>query len=324
MDIKVKKSLVWAILFSIVFMVYLIWKVDWIHFVSIADRLSIKELLLAFVVFAIANFIRALRFYKLDHTGNKLSHWWTMNQVYNFMTSTLPGGAGEATTAYLLKRFSTFNMLSAFRILLLSRLMDLFALSMLFFVATILISSVTPYREAAIWLSGAAFLISSFALLRSSEQFALKLIQRLPGKNKIVQKVCEKLTELLKIAEEQRSNNLFGIALFLSVLMTFIGIVSMHVILRSFGVEFSLEQSFYCYGVYAIFQVIPVQGIAGIGTQAAWWTLALNAAGYNAPESIATGFVLYATYYIFVTLLALFSLLFWFKGSGKIELFAKT
>lgn len=324
MDIKVKKSLLWAILFSVGFMVYLIWKVDWIHFTLIANRLSIKELLLAFVVFAIANFIRAIRFYKLDHIGNKLSHWWTMNQVYNFMTSTLPGGAGEAATAYLLKRFSAFNMLSAFRILLLSRLMDLFALSMLFFIATILISSDTPYREAAIWFSGAAFLISSVALLRSSEQIALKLIQRLPGKNKIVQKVCEKLTELLKITEEQRSNNLFGIALFLSVLMTFIGIVSMHVILRSFGVEFSLEQSFYCYGVYAIFQVIPVQGIAGLGTQAAWWTLALNATGYNAPESIATGFVLYATYYVFVTLLVLFSLLFWFKGSGKIESFTKT
>jgi len=324
MDIKVKKRLLWAIIISIGFMFFLLLRIEWEHFSLIAGRLDIKTLIAAYCVFILGNLVRTFRFYKLDHMDNKLTHWWNINAFYNFITSTLPGGAGEAVTAYVLKRFSKFNILGAFRILLLSRFMDLLALSALFFISAILISDVTPYREAAIWFSGAAFLISSVALLRSSEKIALKLIQRLPGQNKLVQKVREKLSELLKIAEEQRSNNLFGITLFQSVLMTFIGIVSIHLALRSFGVEFSLEQSFYCFGVYAIFQVIPVQGIAGLGTQAAWWTLALNAAGYNAPESIATGFVLYATYYIFVALLALFSLLFWFKGSRKIESFTKT
>ena len=97
---------------------------------------------------------------------NKLAHWWYISAFYNFFTATLPGGAGEAATGYVLKRFLKFNILSALRILLLSRLMDIFALSALFFVSAIMMSSDTPYREAAIWLSGTLFVISSVTLLR--------------------------------------------------------------------------------------------------------------------------------------------------------------
>lgn len=320
MDIKVKKRLLWAIFISIGFMVFLLLKVDWRHFSFIADRLDIKNLITAYGVFILANLVRTFRFYRLDHIGKKLTHWWNINAFYNFITATLPGGAGEAATAYVLKRFSKFNLLGALRILLLSRLMDLFALSMLFFIAAILISSDTPYCEAAIWLSGTLFLISSVALLRSSERFVLKLMQKLPGQSTLIQRLCEKLSELLKISEEQRSNHSLGITLFQSVLMMIGAVISIHLVLRSFGVDFTPLQSFYCFGVYAVFQIIPVQGIAGIGTQAAWWSIALNAAGYQAPDAIALGFVLYGTFYLFVTFLGLSSLLFWLMGRRKKEL----
>ena len=324
MDIKVKKRLLWAIIISIGFMFFLLLRIEWEHFSLIAGRLDIKTLIAAYCVFILGNLVRTFRFYKLDHMDNKLTHWWNINAFYNFITSTLPGGAGEAVTAYVLKRFSKFNILGAFRILLLSRFMDLLALSALFFISAILISDVTPYREAAIWLSGTLFLISSVALLRSSEQFALKLIQRLPGQNKLVQKVREKLTELLKIAEEQRSNNFFYITLIQSILMWIGSVAALYLALKSFGIDFTPVQSAYCFGVYALFQMVPVQGIAGIGTKAAWWALALTAAGYKAPDAVAMGIVLHATYYIFVTLLALFSLFFWFKGSGEKGSIAKT
>ena len=317
MDIKIKKKLIWATLLSIVIMAFLLFKVDWSHFSSIAARLDMKVLIMACVVYMIANLVRAARFCKLDHKDKDLAQWWHINAIYNFITSTLPGGAGEAASAFILKRAANFELVTALRILLLSRLMDLFALSLLFFVSSILISSDTPYREAAIWFSGVMFLISLVALLRSSEQLILKLLQRLPGQSGFVKKLSEKLSELLKIADEQRSENLIGITLLQSILMMTGGIVSIHLALLSFGVDFTLIQSFYCYGVYAIFQIVPIQGIAGIGTQAAWWTLALNGAGYNGPEAIAVGFMLYATYYVIVAVTASFSFFLWMMRRNK-------
>jgi uncharacterized membrane protein YbhN (UPF0104 family) len=317
MDIKVKKRLVWAILFSIGFTVFLVSRVDWSHFSIIADRLDMSYLIAAFGVFLFGNLIRTFRFYRLDHLDKKLTHWWNIGVLYNLATTTLPGGSGEAAMAYVLKRYSKFNILSALRILLLSRLMDLFALSALFLIAAIMLSSDTYYREAAIWLSGILFFISSVTLLRSSEQFVMRLLQKLPGNSAFIKKMFEKLSELIIITREQRKKKSFGVTLFQSVIMWGSGFIILHLLLRSFGIDFTLIQSGYCYGVYAVFQSMPVQGIAGIGTQAAWWTLALNATGYDAPDAIALGFILYGIYYGFIAVMGLCSMIFWLKGRQK-------
>ncbi len=313
---EIKKKLFLAIIFSIFSMVFLHSRVEWDHFSLITQRLDMRYMAATCAVYLFANFIRALRFCKLDHMNNGTVHWWHINAFYNVITSTLPGGAGEAASAYVLKRFSKLNLLSAFRILLLSRLMDLFALSSLFFIAAAFISKDTPYREAALWFAGGSFLLSTVVLLSSGEQFILKLIKRIPGENKVLLKTSENLSELLKITAEQRKSKHFAITLFQSVLMMIGGVMSIHLALMSFGVDFTLSQIFYCYGVYAIFQIVPVQGIAGIGTQAAWWSLALNAAGYRPNDAIAMGFILYGTFYVIVILMALASLLFWTKSKG--------
>ncbi|RJQ56245.1 MAG: UPF0104 family protein [Nitrospiraceae bacterium] len=309
MDLKVKKRLLLAILFSVCFMVVLLMKVDWRHFSLIAGRLEKKYILSSIFMFFFANFIRTLRFHKLDHTGNKILHWWNINALYNIVTATLPGGAGEAATAYILKRTSMFNILGAFRILLLSRLQDLFALAFLFFISAFFISRGALYRETAIWISGILSLMSLIAFLPPSEKFVLKLLKKLPGQNKLVLRLYEKLSELVIISEEQRSRKSYSITLFQSLVMMTAGIISIHLLLKSFGVDFTYIQSAYCYGVYMIFQVVPVQGIAGIGTKAAWWALALNTAGYRAADAIALGFILYGTLYVFIAVLGLSALL---------------
>ena len=317
MDIKVKNKLLLAVLFSTAFMVFLLMRVDWQHFSLIAGRLDLKYLTVACSLFIFGNFVRAVRFSKLDHTGKKLVHWWNINAFYNFITATLPGGTGEAAMAYILKRFSKINILGAVRILLLGRLMDLFALSALFFLASVLISIVTPYREAAIWLSGALFLMTSIALMPSSEHFVLRLLHKLPGNAAFIQKACEKLNEVLEISKERRCVSFYTITLTQSLIEKIAGVAVLHMLLQSFGIDFTLLQSVYCYGVYMVFQIIPVQGIAGIGTQAAWWALSLNSAGYQGNDAIALGFVLHGTLYLFIFSMGIFSLLFWLKGRGK-------
>ena len=71
---------------SIVFMVFLLMRVDWKQFSLIANRMDIKNLIVACIVFMFSNFIRAARFNKLDHMGKKLTHWWNINGFYNIIT----------------------------------------------------------------------------------------------------------------------------------------------------------------------------------------------------------------------------------------------
>jgi hypothetical protein len=316
MDIKVKKRLLWAILFSILFLVFLLTRVEWTHFSMIAESLDSRWLIAAYCVFLLGNLVRAFRFIQLDHTGNNLAHWWNANAFYNFMTATLPGGAGEAATAYGLKKYSLLNMTGAFRILLIGRFMDVSALSILFFLAAISISSSTPYREVAIWLTGILFFMTLIALIPASERFLVKCLERLPVKVLFIEKISKKLNELLEIVKERQSVKIYFFTSIQSLLSILAGVLTLQLLLRSLGIYFTPVQSIYCYGVYAIFQMVPVQGVAGIGTQAAWWALALNVAGYDAPNAIALGFILYGLFYLFIASMGALSVLGWFRA-GK-------
>lgn len=310
MEIKVKKKLFIAVFFSACFMVFLLMRVEWDHFRLIAGRLSVRDLLAAFGVFIFSNLMRALRFRKLDHTGGKLLQWWNLNAFYNLITATLPGGAGEAATAYVLKRFSMLNILGALRMLLLSRLMDIFAISALFFISALFIGGTAPYRGTVVWISGSMFLVSLVALIPASERGVMRLLQKLSSGSALIIKLREKLSELIYISEEQRTGNALGITLVQSIVMISASVTSTYFVLQSLGLDFTLMQAAYCFGIYAVFQIVPIQGIAGIGTQAAWWALALKASGYKTPDAIALGIILHGTFYMFIALLLLFAILF--------------
>jgi len=227
------------------------------------------------------------------------------------MTATLPGGIGDATTAYFLKRYSEFNILSAFRILLLSRIMDLAGMSLLLLLVAIQVGDHAQYRETSICISGALVLITTLSLIPAVQQRILEFMQKLPGQSRVMKKAHEKIRELTSISREYYSRNTFRISLFQTMLSIIATALSMHFILRSFEVGFTPLQSFYCVSAYAIFQMIPIQGIAGIGTQPVRWLAALKMAGYKGPDSVALSIILHGTFYVFIAIIGLSSLLIW-------------
>lgn len=309
MDNKIKKRLLWAGFWSIVIMAVLLIKVDWEQFSAVVERITFINLLYSFLLLLLANFIRTLRFRKMDHLNDKLSQWWIMNQIYNFMTATLPGGAGEIVTVYLLNKFSSFNILIALRMLLLSRLMDLAGLAIVLCIAAYHMKEITPYRGIVIWVSGAVFLAAIIFTHPKTERMLLKLLEKFSIKGRFMNKVFEKLEELSNVSEEALKNGIFKVVIAQSVLLILFAALSVHFVLVSFGTGFQLVQSFYCFGIYALFQIVPVQGLAGIGTQAAWWSISLKISGYDSPDIIAMGILLHATFYILIAVMGLTGML---------------
>jgi hypothetical protein len=189
--------------------------------------------------------------------------------------------------------------------------MDLTGLSALLLVTAIRISETTPYRGIALWISGAVFIFSIIVAHPKSERFIIKLLRKMPVRVNLINRVCDRLEEVAAISDHRFSGAFYCITMLQSVLIIFSAALSVHYMLLSFGTGFTLTQSFYCYGVYALFQVVPVQGIAGIGTQAAWWSLALTIAGYKASDVIAMGIILHGTFYLLITIVGLSALFFW-------------
>lgn len=298
-------------LLSVVIMAVLLVRVDWEHFAQIADRINIGDLFLSFSLLFIANFIRSMRFQILDHTGNRLSDWWVMNQIYNLITVTLPGGPGDLAAVYLLKKCSKLKMLSAFRIFLLTRIMDFAGLGAMLLITALMISETTPHRTAAILVAGIVFIFSMITVYPKCERFIIRMFQKIPIKGRIMNRLYEKLDEIAEISKDRFSSTVFGTSMIQSALIVIVLALSMHFLLRSFGTEFILIQSIYCFGVYGLFQLVPVHGIAGIGTQTAWWSLAINVAGYQAADTIAIAIVLHGTIYMFSVIYGLLAMFYW-------------
>ncbi len=319
MDIQIKKKLIFATLLSVVIMSFLLFKVDFDQFSLIANRINGTYCFLALIFLFLYHFVRSYRFQMLDHVGNKLGYWWNVNQVYNIITFTLPGGPGEAVSAYLLKRYSKFNMLSAVRIFLLTRLMDLAGFGALLLCTAILIRSDNPYRQAALWVSVLVLISSIIVTHPKAERLIMRLLQKIPVKGRIMQKIYERLADVTKISEECFSGSVYGVSMFQSLLVAGSLALSTTFMMQALGTEFTLIQGLYCAGIYALFQVVPVHGVAGIGTQTTWWSIALSAAGYKASDAIAMGLVLHGSLYLLNGTLGLCALLFWIVKHKRSE-----
>lgn len=306
------RKLAFTVIIALLFLSFIIWKIDWSTIDQIFRNINISLLVFGFLILFIANFIRSIRFSTLDLHGHSVARWWIITQLYNAITATLPGGAGEAVTIYTLKQTSLMNISGSIRILLLTRLMDLSSLSALFLFVSFQFNTIKPHQQTACFISSTIFLITMIMLTPKTEKSLLKITTKvLSNKFRFVRKIRNSIVDLITNIELNKKKNAYYISLLLSGILIVCAALSVHIILRSIGVNFNWQESFYCLGVYALFQLIPIQGIAGLGTQAAWWAFALKAAGYTGNDTLTLGVILYVVFYIFILILSLLALIYW-------------
>lgn len=90
-----------------------------------------------------------------------------------------------------------------------------------------------------------------------------------------------------------------------SIAMGLVSASSITVLLNGFGANLSIVQSCAAFGLYVLLQLIPVQGLAGVGTQSARWTVALFIVGVGPQQAAAEGIALYVCIYGVTALWAL-------------------
>lgn len=246
-----------------------------------------------------ANLIRAERFRLLDGNRRGLPHWWVATQVYNFVTSTLPGGLGEVATAYLFRRSNAVGWAGAFRLLVIARLLDLAALLGVFVAAIVALGLAwaSPDAAAVTAIGGTVMLGALALLIPRTQAAALALLLRfLPQRFPLFAKARETLRQLRETSQtlDRRAGAL--VALW-SVAMALISSSLVLLLLAGFGTHLSLLQSFASYGLYVLLQLIPLQGIAGIGAQSARWAIALTLVGVAAPAATLDSVALYVCLY---------------------------
>lgn len=262
-----------------------------------------------------ANFARAARFHLLDGQRHNLTRWWVTTQVYNLATSTLPGGLGELVTAVLFRRVSIGGWAGAFRLLIVARLLDLVTLLGLFVAAMCALG--LAWTTTTGWVSCSAAialgLVALALLVPRTQLLALRtllrlapLLSRLPlasQRQQLVTKAQSTLETLITATRSTSRRVWLGIAAW-SVVMGVVSACIVTVLLRGFGGRLSLVASCACYGLYVLLQLIPLQGIAGVGTQSARWAVALALVGVGLRDATVDSVALYLCLYAIIALWA--------------------
>lgn len=294
------RQLLLAGVVSVALLAILLWRLDVAKFTTLIRAADPSLLALGAGLLFIANIFRALRFRQLDPHRQPLLQWWILTQIYNLMTSSLPGGAGEAVTAVLLRRTTRSDLLESLQVLIITRVMDLAALTGLMLAAAVVVPGLATSHVGAVALlvGGGLFALALAILIPGVQRVCFALVRGLyPRRFWLAGTVHGILDRLSDGAHYGGPLNALGVAVN-TLLVQGLAAAATYCMVLGLGARLGFWESTFCFGIFILFQLVPVQGIAGLGTQDASWALALQAAGYHGSDPIALGFLLHATTFL--------------------------
>lgn len=308
------KKITLSVLISIFVIVILSMFMEFDSIRGILQRMCLGELVVGFLFIILANIVRSMRFSTLEGGNNDLKKWLVVNQIYNLMTATFPGGIGELSTAWILKKISSFPFLVSVRMFFVTRVMDLLIFSIIMIVSVLCLRQHVNHFNLSLLVSVSFFVISIMSLTPSLERMFLIFSRSLvSGESKFTIKINDSIQSLIDVSNQDQYPKKLATSLIQSFFVVTGAALSTHFVIHSLGIVFLWQQSFYCFAIYALFQLVPIQGFAGIGTQAAWWAFALYSAGYQGSDSLEIGIVLHAVFYLFIAIMAFFACFIWFS-----------
>lgn len=287
-------------------------------FAEIAQRLrALSAATLAAAAFwlAAAGFLRALRMRMLLPRAIGVGQAYAFHQVYNVVTALVPTGIGEAASAWLLRRSLRVPLHHGLVALLVGRLLDLFVLLALFLVV-VLAGGATLATGADVLLPGAAAVSAALVALGVAhvatggrlaallERWATEVHAQGRARTQLRRALGVGAESLRLLPHGGRLVPLVG----LTAVMQLVSLGALHALANGAAVPLTYAQALVCFVVYVLLRMLPLQGIGGIGTTAAWWTLALRALGVAHDESVTVGAVLYVAFTVLLVVLCLTAL----------------
>ena len=242
---------------------------------------------------------RALRFRALHHEipQSDMRGWFQVAVIHAALNQILPLRTGEASYVYLMRRAHGCTVGRSLLVLLVSRLFDLLIVFIYCLAFLPLVSGslgVPPGLAAGACLGVIGAAILMLAGLRPAVFFAYGLVKRRwPAAAHPVSgsrgRLRERLARLVAEAEMFRDTRhfiaVFSIsgAMWTGLFVTFFGL------LNGFGFAISLPGTVVGSIGAVLAGVLPVNALAGIGTQEAGWTLGLMLLGFDRSEALAAG-----------------------------------
>lgn len=332
-----------AIAISIIIGVLIVWillsKIDPRDIPRVISKIPLQNLVIAFMLYAIAVFLRALRFKVILRTYISMKHLLPIVSLYVFFANILPMRSGELSYVYLLKKHANTPGTKGFAALLVSGFADFLVIIM----TTIVIgwhfrdilaeffAGSTSALKQRIGVLG-QLLRDNITLLIISVVFltlviAVLIFIRVKFRNLKLQKQDRHLSRIpgfminflnLAYSKIREVGHELGFISFdiklLIIIVCSILIISFRFIpqwylAKSMGIGIGIWEISFALLFGVLFSLVPIHGLAGFGTIEAPWVLALIILNVPQDEAIASGFGLHIITIIYCMIIGLYGML---------------
>ncbi len=284
--------------------------------------LSVSPLLLltTFFLYAVSIFLRAFRFKMLlgYDTINTIK-LYPISSVHFMLINLLPFRSGELSYIYLIKRKFGVSIGESASTLVVSRVMDFIALSLLFIISIFLIKDVPAVFINALPLVSilTGFLILVFVLLMLYGKKISKLARRISDRTgltkfNLIKFLMGKIDEVINGLNKIRSKKVLMYSFFISFLIWIINSLLGYMLVKELlhGNDFGLDFWKFVLGVtfYRVSAVIPLQSIGGFGVMEGLFTIGFMSLGLPKEVAISSGFSFHILTLIYSIALGIFGL----------------
>lgn len=228
--------------------------------------------------------------------------------AYSLSCMVAPGGLGELSLPLLLKRFQV-RLGDSMGLLMLTRLSDLCGSVMLMAVTFPFI----PIDEAVLasigWIKLPLMVVLLLLILVIGLLLSKRLQSRVLGwlgnsRTNMVKRIAGELSLAFAVLNELPRKNVLMLVTD-TVLLKGTMVVFYYFIGLVLAVHVSLAQAAFAMGLMSLLLAFPIQGVAGLGSEDAWWALSLRIVGLAEPVAIVTGITFHLINLLFIAVLGI-------------------
>ncbi len=310
-----KKRIILAFIVTIILVAVLLSQINLGSIISAIFSIPPIYFLTGFILYLISYLLKTMRSIILLSKNLGIRDLFPIICIHNVANYLFPARSGELSYIYLLKRVQNIPVSEGISTLMIARVFDFIAVSLLFFISVFLVKDMPALFSNFILFIAFLFIVILLflvSLLYHGEKFLI-VIRRFCSilklaKFKFVNFFLKKLEEIVKNFNIIKSKRTLIHSLILS-LLTWISIYFFtYLLLLGMNIRLGIETVILGSTFSILTGILPIQGIGNFGTYETAWMILFIPLGITKEMAIISGFTVHIISIIYSLILGSFGL----------------
>lgn len=296
---------------SVVLIYFLLGFVNPNDILNTLQNLPLQYLILCFVLYVLIILMRTIRFNYILETKLKFSQLFNIISIHNLLTNVIPMRLGDFSYVYFMRKKGV-HISKGLSQLLIVRVYDVFAISLLFIISTFFVKdapSIVNYYVKIIVLFLTSLLLG-FLLFLKFDKKLIRLLKKInPIKLDLVDKFFLTVEDLIKNFKKSWK---IKTALMLFIQSLFVWILNFLLtfyLIQGFGLSFTVWEVSLIFTFLIILIMLPISSFSGFGVWEGGLTGAFTAFGISLESAVAASFAYHLILILFFLIIGTYGLI---------------